>query len=185
MSNKASLIVVLCEDPASDVCICRFLKKGWKLNNRDISVRPYPRDKGSAKQFVLDNLAREVTECRGRSASTILIVMMDADQWSVAKARQELASRIEPPRTDNEQIAFIIPKWHIETWVAYLDGQTVLETEKRTYKNRYSKMAETKKAHALIDALAGDCRQNAALTNPPPSLVVACEEFERIRGALT
>lgn len=80
--------------------------------------------------------------------------------------------------------AYITPKWHIETWLAYLDGESVDENDKETYKSEYRKIAESKEAHPLIDNLAEKCRRNLPLDSPPPSLVDSCEEFNRIRRAL-
>ena len=182
--SKASRIVVLCEDKAHEVFACRFLKKGWGIRNRDITIPPYPAGKGSGRKHVEDRIAMEVRALRARKASTVLVVVQDADQDSVSQVHSFLDSKIEPPRSSSEQIAFIVPKWHIETWIAYLDGKVVDECESQTYRNYYSAICVTKQAHAYVDKLAGSCTESKPLHSPPDSLSIACKEFERIRNAL-
>ena len=94
-------------------------------------------------------------------------------------------NKIETHRAANaEPIAYIIPKWHIETWIAYLHGEDVNEAEKETYKKKYGKISERKDVHPLIDKLADNCKENIQLESLPDSLVAACEEFDRIRSTL-
>ncbi len=182
--SKASQIIVFCEDKAHEVFVKRFLKKGWGVKPRAIRVPPYPNGKRSGKKHVLDNISLEAEALRGRHASTILLVIQDADELSVAQVKSNLDAKLLPSRNNNEPIAYIIPKWHIETWIAYLDGENVDEADKNTYKNNYGKISELKDAHPFIDRLADNCRENIQLELPPNSLVAACEEFNRIRSAL-
>jgi len=80
---------------------------------------------------------------------------------------------------------YILPKWHIETWVAYLNGVKVDESDKKTYKNKFKSICESKEVHPFVDMLADSCKNKKELGMPPDSLAAACVEFERIRGALT
>jgi len=182
--SKASRIIVLCEDRAHEMFVTRFLKKGWGVNPRAIRVVPYPSGRGSGKKFVEQKLFEEAKAFRCRHASTILLVIQDADEFSVEQVKANLDERLPSPREKNEQIVYIIPRWHIETWIAYLDGMDVDETEKVTYKSTYGKIAEQKSAHPFIDSLAEKCRKNIDLISPPDSLIAACEEFTRIRNIL-
>ncbi|MDM8550271.1 hypothetical protein QUF72_09345 [Desulfobacterales bacterium HSG2] len=181
--SKASQIIVLCEDRAHEVFVKRFLKR-WGVKSRSIRVTPYPNGKGSGKKHVEDNISPEAKALRRRHASTILLVVQDADELTVDRTRSSLDAKILPPRRDDEPIAFIIPKWHIQTWIAYLDGENIDEGDKEAYERRYRVISESKEAHSLIDKLAYNCRGNRELESPPDSLVAACEEFERIRNAL-
>lgn len=126
----------------------------------------------------------EAEALRRRHASTILLVIQDADERSVDQVKSNLDAKLLPPRDNNEPIAYIIPKWHIQTWIAYLDGKNVDEADKITYKNMYGKISELKDAHPFIDRLADNCRENIQLESPPDSLFATCEEFNRIRSAL-
>lgn len=182
--NKASQIIVLCEDKAHEVFVKRFLKKGWDIKPRAIRVRPYPNGKGSGKKHVEDCLSLEAEALRKRHASTILLVIQDADELSVDRVKSNLDAKLQPPRGDTELIAYIIPKWHIQTWIAYLDGEKVDEADKDTYRKKYGKSSVQKYAHIFTDRLADNCKENIQLESPPNSLVAACEEFNRIRSAL-
>ena len=181
--GKASKIIILCEDKAHEVFAKHFLKK-WGVKPRAIRVPPYPNGKGSGKKHVEDGIFFEAEALRKGHASTILLVIQDADQLSVDRVKTNLDSRLLSPRDDHEPIAYIIPKWHIQTWIAYLDGKDVDESNKDTYKNMYGKLSESKEAHPFIDRLADSCKQNILLKSPPDSLIAACEEFNRIRGSL-
>ncbi|MBU4263700.1 MAG: hypothetical protein KKC76_17735 [Proteobacteria bacterium] len=182
--SKASQIIILCEDKAHELFVKRFLRMGWDVKPRAIRVPPYPNGKGSGKKHVEDNISLEAEALRRRPASTILLVIQDADELSVGQIRSNLDAKLLSPRNDNEPIAYIIPKWHIQTWIAYLDGRNVNEADKDTYKNSYGKLSESKDAHPFIDRLANNCRKNIQLKSPPDSLVAACEEFNRIRSSL-
>ena len=183
--SKASEIVILCEDKAHDVFVRRFLKKGWGVKERVIRTVSYPNGKGSGKKHVEDNIRREAEALRERQASTVLVVVRDADEDSVAEVHSMLNSKIVPPRQNSEQMAYIIPKWHIQTWIAYLAGETVDESNSRTYKGKYGTISESKLAHEYVDQLASHCKRNRDIDSPPDSLKKACEEFKRIRGALS
>jgi len=170
--NKASQIVLLCEDRAHEIFVLRLLKSGWHVKPRAIRVLPYPGGKGSGKKYVEDNLSREAQSCRARHASTVLLVVRDADEQTVDNVASVLNEKIVPPRKKGEPIAFIIPSMDID------------ETDKETYKNKYGKISESKAVHAFVDSLAGDCRGKETLVSSPDSLESACMEFDRVRNAL-
>ncbi len=181
--SKASQIIILCEDKAHEVFAKRLLKR-WGVKPRAIRVPPYPNGKRSGKKYVEDQLSLEAEALRRRHASTILLVIQDADEFSVNAITSRLDEKLGAPRGENEQIAYVIPKWHIQTWFAYMDGQNVDESDKKTYKDQYGKISESKEAHPLIDRLADNCMKNRELESPPDSLAAACGEFDRIRAAL-
>jgi len=87
-----------------------------------------------------------------------------------------------PPRKGSESIVYIIPKWHIQTWLAYLNGVSVDESVE--YDREYGSMSESKDVHRLIDVLSAKCRKGPELVSPPDSLKSACQEFQRIRSSL-
>jgi len=180
--SKASKIIVLCEDKAHEVFVVRFLKKQWK--GRNIRVRPYPKSRGSAKQFVQERIEDEVKELRRRQASSVLVVVQDVDELTVEQARTLLDAKITPPRKSDDPIVFVLPKWHIETWIAYLNNECVDESDSSAYKSKYKEISESKQVHEYVDHLATQCKENKILESPPPSLVEACNEFTRIRNIL-
>ena len=190
--SKASQIVILCEDRMHEVFVRRFLKRWGVANlNRLVRTTPYPEGRQSGEQHVRTRYPNELKALRSRHASTILIVVMDADAQTAQDRRRELDRSADNeglgPRGDTEPVVFVIPKWSIENWLAWLDGNAVDEGDKernRAAKTRYSYRHESD-AHPLIDRLAEDCKANRTLPNPPGSLADACHEFERIRNVLS
>ena len=183
--SKASKITILCEDKLQDVFVSRFLKK-YGVNNRVYTVIDYPEDKGSGEQHVREHYANELRAFRSRPASTVLIVVIDADKKTIQARHDQLNSQATsadlPARQNHEQIVHVIPKRHIETWLAYLNGNDVNETDE--YKPQYQFKNCESDAHPLIDKLADHCRNQTKLIHPPDSLVQVCREYERIRDVL-
>lgn len=156
------------------------------MHVRKIRVVPYPKGKGSGKKHVIDRIAGEVGALRTRHkhASTILIVIQDADELTVEQVKINLDKQLQNARAENENIVYIIPKWHIQTWIAYLDGRAVDETDKNTYIKDYGVYSECKQAHSYIDSLVKFCKNKTPLDSPPNSLLEACKEFDRIQPIL-
>lgn len=181
--SRASEIVVVCEDRAHEVFVRRFLRTGWK-NKKRIRVVPYPSGQGSGKAHVLASIGKEARALASRAARTALIVVVDADNQTVGEVHAQLDKAMRG-RKPGQAIAYIVPKWSIDTWLACLDGvPAVNEQDKSSCKNKFRTIAVTKDIHPLVDALARSCRQNVALSSPPPSLLAACAEFNNIRGYL-
>lgn len=187
--SKASRIIVLCEDRLQEVFVRRFLKHGWNIGVRQIRVVPYPHGAGGAgERHVCEKYPNELTAFRARHAATILITVVDADNGTVQAHQEELARacrQAQPAvaiRQADETVIHVIPKWHIETWLAYLDGIHVSEDER--YKTSHAFAKRESECHPLVDRLATTCRNREQLTDPPNSLVQACTEFDRIRGLL-
>ena len=185
--SKASKYTILCEDKLQDVFVSHFLKK-CGVRHRLCVVVPYPAGgKGSGEQHVRERYAKELKAFRSRAASTILIVVIDADNKTVQARHNELDSQATsaglPVRESNEQIVHVIPKRHIETWLAYLDGNNVNETDE--YKPQYQFTNCESDAYPLIDKLADHCKNQDELIDAPDCLVQVCREYGRIRDALT
>ena len=182
--SKASQIILLCEDKLQEVVVRRFLKKGWGIRPRKIRVVPFPNGRGSGEGHVRNKYPENLKAYRSRRAQTILIAVIDADTGSVAQHQRELdnACQNTAPRQAGEAIVHLIPKHHIETWLAYLDGQSVDETEE--YKSSHQFKGRESECHGLVDILADTCKSNSQLIAPPPSLNEACVEFGRIRTLL-
>ncbi len=100
--GKASQIIVLCEDKAHEVFVKRFLKKGCGVKPRAIRVPPYPSEKGSGKNHVVDNISLEAEALRRRHALTILMVIQDADELSVDQVKSNLDAKLLHPRNNAE-----------------------------------------------------------------------------------
>lgn len=188
--RRASEIIVLCEDHLQEVFVRRFLKRGWHIKEPPIRVIRCSRggSGGAGEKHVRDNYPKELKAFRTRRVGTILIVVMDADAGTVSEHHRELektCSSTQPPicvRQPKEAVVHVISKWHIETWLAYLDGVSV--TEDQQYKSNYAFRRCEAKCHPLVDKLATACKNGEQLPKMPDSLVQACKEFERIRHLL-
>lgn len=189
MSSKASKFIVLCEGKLDKVVVCHFLKRGWNIHHRVIEIRRYPGGRGAGEQHVRQTYANELKAYRHRSAkaSTVLVVILDADEDTVEGRRRALDQAARDagiaPRSESEAVLHVIPKRHIETWLAWLDGISV--DEETCYKNSHAFHGHEKQARPLVDRLAGMCRsQEPVSSSMPPSLRLACGEFSRVRERL-
>ena len=188
MSNKPSQFIILCEDKLQESVIRRFLKKGWDIQERLIRRSHYPNGAGSGEQHVRNKYANELRAYRSRSASTVLLVVIDADTKSVEAHHAELDAAARSngilPRSADESIIHVIPKHHIETWLAYLNGAGNID-ETCSYKKEYGFKNRESEAHRLVDKLTEICKNTKSLEDPPDSLKKTCVEFnKRIRSRL-
>jgi hypothetical protein len=185
--SKASQVIVLCEDKLQEVVVYRFLKKGWGITNRQVRIIPQPHGEGSGEKHVRNLYPSELRAYRTRKAKTILIAVIDADNGTVAEHNTELEKACHlkniEPRHKDDAVMHLIPRRHIETWLAYLDGQSVNEVD--NYKPSYEFKHRESDCHNLVDKLARNCKNNTRIHEPPQSLNSACKEFsERVRTVL-
>ena len=177
-------IVMLCEDAQQECFGRRFLKKmGW--SNRQVRALKAPGGRGSAEQFVRERFPEELAEHRRRRnrVSVALIVMMDGDDRGVDRRIAELddacRQRSIPCRDPGEHVLVFVPTWRIETWLAYLGGETVDE-EKRDY----PRLPRPRDCQPHVDQLSAMCRSDGLREPAPSSLIAACTEYRRWTGAM-
>ena len=134
--SKPSQVIVLVEDDHQEMLAYRYLKKRG-LRTR---IESSPSGKGSAESWVRKNFAKEVSAYRIRQAkaATALIVVIDADTHTVQGRLNQLDQALRDAgkqRIDAgaEQIARLVPKRNVETWILCLTGQEV--DEEADYKN--------------------------------------------------
>lgn len=172
--------IILCEDLQLRCFIRRFLlKRGWHTRLiREVSL---PTGGGAGVSWVKEKLPDELKAFRSRNAlaETCLVVGCDADNETVEGRLQRLRDACVaagvPFRTQNERIAFAIPKRNIETWLAYLRGENVNETD------AYPKYKYESECRGQVTRLDEMCQnQHLEPEPPPPSLILACEDFKRI-----
>jgi hypothetical protein len=141
-------------------------------------VEVNPRGRGSGEQFVRQRFSKELAYYRARKhrVEQALIVLIDADGRDVAARIEQVESDcIEAGgerRQSDERVAIFVPARNIETWLAYLDGQTVTE------KDTYPKLKRERDCGPHVDYLYNMCQQGALRRPSPPSLEAACEEFQ-------
>ena len=171
--------MLLCEDKQQSTFVYRFLiEMGWRKNQ--IRIRSAKPGKGSAEQFVRNRFPKELNEHRARpSVSRALMVMMDGDNRGISGRMAELADACTKaktsPRTQKEQdVLVFIPTWRIETWLAYLESETVDET-----KRDYPRLPRPRDCARHVDTLVKMCRNKALRKPAPASLAAACDEYRR------
>ncbi len=133
--NRPSQVVILAEDLRTERFVRYFLKR-LKYNERDLRAIQVPQ--GSAEQFVRQQYPKELRAMRQRRATTVLVVVVDADNYSVGQRLGQLAMALSkqsiPAPRDGECVVLLVPKRNIETWILNLVGNAVNETDE--YKPR-------------------------------------------------
>ena len=177
-------IVLLCEDRQHESFGRRFLEKaGW--TKRQIRVERAPKGRGAGEQFVRIRFPRELAEYRRRMhhVSVALLVMVDGDSHGVERRIEELNAacreRDIPCREPGEKVLVFVPTWQIETWLAYLGGETVDEE-----KPDYPRLPRPRECRPHVNSLAAMCRSGGLRQPAPSSLVTACTEYRRWFGAM-
>lgn len=174
MSRRVQ-IVLLCEDTQHEACLRLFLSTmGWET--RAMRVEKAPEGRGSADQFVRQQFPRELKAHRTQHVSQAFVTMMDGDRYGVIARLGQLdeacrAAGIDV-RAPGERVAVFMPTWNIETWFAFLDGETVDEA-----KSDYPRLPRERDCQRHVDALAEMCRAGALRQPCPPSLEQACDEY--------
>jgi hypothetical protein len=132
--SKPSLVIIIVEDDHHEMLVRRYLKKRG-LENHQMRIKRSPIGEGSAENWVRKGFVKEVKVYRSRHARTALIVIIDADTATVNDRLRQLNQALEVAvDSDTEQIAQLVPKRNIETWICCLTGHAV--NEETDYKKR-------------------------------------------------
>ena len=108
---------------------------------------------GGNVTWVLREFQRELEACRKRHAAranTLLIVVVDADNFEVVDRRGHL--KADPPVSPTDPLVVLIPRRHIETWIRSATNQAVNETD--DFKNPEPKKSEIRDAAITIHGWA-------------------------------
>ncbi|MEG3928701.1 MULTISPECIES: hypothetical protein [unclassified Microcoleus] len=178
MSRRVQ-IVILCEDRQQEVFARYFLKKRGFTGQFRANICP----KGSqaGEEYVRTHYPGEVKAYRQKrnQVSIGLVVLIDADTGTLEARLNELASVLgendEKKREPNEAIAIFVPKRNIETWIHYLQGETV--NEENAYAKFENNEAVCKKP---VEDLADRCYSQSLPEDAPRSLQAACGELQRL-----
>jgi hypothetical protein len=182
MSQRRVQILVLCEDLQQFVFARLFLKKrGFK---GEIRPNICPPGRQSGEQYVRTEYPKEVKAYRANKdrVSIGLVVLIDADTGTLAARLNQLASALEEDeqkkpknRKPNEAIAIFVPKRNIETWIHYLQGETVNEED------AYARFEKNEAAcKTAVEDLADRCYSQSLPEDAPRSLQAACGELQRL-----
>jgi len=179
MSQRRVQIVILCEDRQQEVFARYFLKKRGFTGRVRANICPEGSQAG--EQYVRTHYPEEVKAYRQKrnQVSIGLVVLIDADTGTLDARLNELASVLDEDeqenRGSNEAIAIFVPKRNIETWIHYLQGETVNEED--AYAKFENNEAVCKTA---VEDLADRCYSQSLPENAPPSLQAACGELQRL-----
>jgi hypothetical protein len=179
MSQRRVQIVILCEDRQQEVFARYFLKKRGFTGRFRANICPEGSQAG--EQYVRTHYPEEVKAYRQKrnQVSIGLVVLIDADTGTLEARLNELASVLEEDeqknRGSNEAIAIFVPKRNIETWIHYLQGETV--NEEAVYARFKNNEAVCKTA---VEDLADRCYSQSLPEDAPPSLQAACGELQRL-----
>jgi len=179
MSRQSVQTILLCEDQQQECFIRRFLlERRWSRHS--IHVEKSPRARGAADQWVRESFPKELRAYRSKCnrLSNCLLVAVDADMQTVQQRirafETECKKQNVPFRSGDERVAFIVPKRNIETWLAYLRGDSVDESRE------YRQLRNESDCQPGVDRLCEMCRQGKLVESPPESLTLACDEFQRL-----
>lgn len=170
-------IVLLCEDQNTNTFVRRFLR-GRQFKARDIRTLPPPHGSQSGEQWVRERYPTELKAIRSRQGA-FLIVVIDADQHTTQERRSQLDEECRaqevPKRTEKDPVILLVPRRNIETWFAYLGGESVDETQD------YGAW-KSKDARPFAEELYRMCHEAQRLRDPaPPSLEESCREYPRLQ----
>ena len=176
MMARNANVVILCEDRQQEAFARRFLKRAG-YNPRRFRVEISPKAKGSAEQFVRLQFPKELEYYRSKQhkVGQLLIAVTDADRQDVADRIRQIHQQVKEAdmeeRQIDEKVAIFVPSRNIETWLAYLDGQTVNEDD------TYPKLDHEGECQRHVDSLYEMCQQGSLRLPSPPSLDGACREY--------
>mgnify|MGYP005853612937 CR=1 FL=1 len=174
--GKYTQVIILCEDKQQETFARTFLTSFGAFEKRRINVKKSPTGEGSGEQFVKNNFSKEVSAYRSKNYLNIcLIAIIDADNHSVDEIRKDLIECLELPLQSNEKVAIFIPKRNIETWINFIDGNTVDEV------TEYPHAAKESECKMIVKKFSENCRNNNTTSgNPPESLKNACIEVRKL-----
>ena len=179
MSQRRVQIVILCEDRQQEVFARYFLKKRGFTGRFRANI--CPEGSQSGEQYVRTYYPVEVKAYRQNKnrVSIGLVVLIDGDTGTLEARLNQLASVLDEHeqknREPNEAIAIFVPKRNIETWIHYLQGETVNEED--AYAKFKNNEAVCKTA---VEDLADRCYSQSLPEDAPPSLQAACGELQRL-----
>lgn len=175
MTDQAR-VVILCEDRQQEVFIRRFLTE---CGMRPIRVRICPPGEMAGEQFVRQEYPNEVRAFRSKAAyqQLALVVMIDADTQTVTNRLNALDTVLresgQAVREADERIALLVPRRNIETWIHYLTGEPVNESDV------YDRFENKSDCVPLVTRLAAKSTYRLR-DDIPSSLRHACREIQRV-----
>jgi hypothetical protein len=175
--------IILAEDTIQQNLVRRYLEKCGHTGPFRLVPLPAKGIGGSGEKYVRDQYPHQVQSCRsslGRRAAALLIVIIDADMDTTQHRWLQLSDALKSASLsdghDDEPIAVLIPKRHVETWIRALLGGNVDEATDYTRPTPTAK--EIKDAASELYSWT---RPSAAPgPTSPPSLTTSIPEWRKI-----
>lgn len=172
----------LCEDRAQEKPIRAWLEELGYNPRREVRFEAHPeasQGKTRNRAWVEQNYPILMKQQRSRAPrmQCSLVVCLDADVHGVVDVEQAMDARLvnaqaNPlPRGQSENVALLIPNRNIETWLLFLAGQAVNETQDFKTFARSVDLDATPKQFALMAT-----GKTARLPAEPPSLQHALDD---------
>jgi len=177
MAKRKVHITILHEDRQHKAFISRLLK-GLGFQPRTFRFNPPAASENDA--YVLREYAKEVRELRRLpAASRWLLVILDVDNRDFDERRKQLDDQLrddsQDVRKEDDQIVLLLPRRNIETWIAWLEGSEVNETDDYG-KHRGEESACAPAVKKLVEIVrSGEKPPNGC----PSSLAAAIKEMRR------
>ncbi len=177
MSRQRVQYVLVCEDQQQEAFARRFLRQVNIVRDRhQLRVERSPGGRGAADSFVQETYVDEIDAARRCHVASTLLLLTDGDALGVEGRLRRLDEACErrgvTVRSPTERVAVFVPTWNIETWLAYLEDETVEESRKD-----YPRLPRPRECRRHVGVLVEMCRQGALRQPAPQSLEAACYEY--------
>ncbi|HQM17646.1 MAG TPA: hypothetical protein PL116_07445 [Candidatus Cloacimonas sp.] len=174
MSKRKVSLVICCEDKQQE-CFARRFLKGVSWDYRQLFFRMSPDSKGSGEQWVREKFAKELNIYHTKQWTYAIIAIIDGDtkgvEGRITQFNNICREKRVPVRSNNDAVAIIVPTRNIETWIHYLNGETVDE------ETVYPKLKCESECQPAVENLVTMCKGNGISQDAPPSLHSACDEY--------
>lgn len=170
--------VLVCEDQQHETFARRFLKETRLVTDPyQLRVERSPSGRGAADRFVQEVYVEELDAGRRSHVATTLLLLADGDAVGIDGRLRRLDAACKrrgvAARSPADSVAVFIPTWNIETWLAYLDDQTVDESRKN-----YPRLARPGDCRRHVGVLVEMCQRGTLRSPAPESLRAACREYD-------
>lgn len=129
MSSRGIRVRVWCEDGEHEAFAKQLLCDVFGVERRAIEVNKAPAGEGAASSWVVQRYHDEVVSTFRRSrhqAGLGFLILVDGDNVGCAARLDALKASERAPA---DRIVLLAPTWSVETWVLWLGGETVNESE--------------------------------------------------------
>lgn len=164
---------VCCEDRQHEAFARELLQSRFNVRARDMHFAVAPAGKGAASAWVAKQYADVQLEARAtkHQATLCFLVIVDGDNIGTAARIKMIGANNRAP---SDRIAVLVPTWSIETWLLWLSGKLVSESQ--SYKQQLDGAAFRREVRAAVNAWP---LERVEEKESIPSLVAARVELKR------